>query len=187
MLPFLFPLVLCCFPRQHPPAVQSRGRGQCGGALQRGARGGAGPSHCGGERHTPGEHSHSRDCQGLRSSSWWQTCPRRPYLRGKYYKVNEDCAGTALTHNDKYSPLVCMGIQEYPGCIAWCLLFSIFLHKAPCYCVLVVLWTQCFAAIKVVVQDKQVSPWLQGVVNIARSNSHVTKSNRSTITDWLVF
>lgn len=55
--------------RQHPPAVQSGGRGQCGRAVQRGTGGGAGPSHRGGERHTTGEHSHPGDCQGLASST----------------------------------------------------------------------------------------------------------------------
>lgn len=81
--------------RQHPPAVQSGGRGQRGGAVQRGAGGGAGPSHRGGERHTAGEHSHPGDCQGLASSSWWQTGPRGPYLRGErdsLDKLNKESA-----------------------------------------------------------------------------------------------
>lgn len=73
---------LCSNSRQRSAEVQSRGRGQCRGAVQRGAWRGAGSSHCGRKRHTPGEHCHPGDRQGLYSSSWRQAGPGGPYLRG---------------------------------------------------------------------------------------------------------
>lgn len=80
MNPALFlPLRFC---RQHAAAVQSGGRGQRGGAVQRRTRGGAGPAHRGRKRHSPGKHRDPGDYPGLGSLARRQTGSRGPHPGG---------------------------------------------------------------------------------------------------------